>query len=667
MTGHVKGQRGSSYQVLLYHGVYDDATGLGGRNSSGKHIPASRFETEMRVLHEMRPVVSMAEIQAAHWGETTLPDGAVAVTFDDGYLNNYETAWPILERHRIPATIYLSTGYIGTGAMMWTDRLEAAILAADRAEVNVETRDRTRDYKLDGMTARLEALKAIKALCKRLPNHVKDRVVDSVCEQLGVGEFLDHPLYRFMDWNQAREMNASALIEFGAHTENHVSLVKVPEDVMRTEISRSIETVGEELGGTCRYFAYPEGQAGDFDENVISFLKSLDLDHAPTAIEGINWTGETDPFYIHRDMVGFEDRPFPIARASVAGQAARASSDGPDSFTLFGRDLASEVGVIAEIGVNHEGDLKAAEALTEAAAGAGADAVKFQSYTPERFSTTDDAERFARISRFGLSKDDHRRLAEVAKSCGIHFFSSAISEDWVPLIAELGSAIKIASGDLNFEPVIRLAARTGRPVVLSTGGGTAEEVARAVDWVQEEVAAEGVPQRLVIMHCVSSYPTPIEMANLLSIPFLREQFGVPVGWSNHVIEPEACLAAVALGATTVEIHVTDRREGRDFRDHELSFEPDQLAELVAGLRRVRSSLGTYGKVPQQSELEVLPLIRKGIVAARDLPAGTALSRDDLMFARPASEFSWHDIDLVVGRMLTAPVSVGGLIRKHNLA
>jgi len=335
--------------------------------------------------------------------------------------------------------------------------------------------------------------------------------------------------------------------------------------------------------------------------------------------------------------------------------------------TLFGRNLTTEVAVVAEIGVNHEGDLKVAEALVESAAGAGVDAVKFQSYTPERFSTTDNEERFTRISRFGLSEDDHRRLADVARSCGVHFFSSAITEDWVPLIAELSSAIKIASGDLNFEPVVRLAARTGKPVVLSTGGGTAEEVERAVGWVQEEVAAAGLPQRLVILHCVSNYPTPIESANLLSIPYLRDQFGVPVGWSNHVIEPEACLAAVALGATTVEIHVTNRREGRDFRDHELSFEPDQLAELVVGLRRVRSSLGTYGKVPQQSELDILPLIRKGIVAARDLLAGAVLSRDDLMFARPASEFAWHDIDLVVGRTLTAPVPLGGLIRRGDLA
>lgn len=334
--------------------------------------------------------------------------------------------------------------------------------------------------------------------------------------------------------------------------------------------------------------------------------------------------------------------------------------------TLFGRDLSSDIAVIAEIGVNHEGDLKVAEKLVEAAAGAGADAVKFQSYTPERFSTTDDAERFARISRFGLSKDDHRRLAEVAGSCGIHFFSSAITEDWVPLIAELGSAIKIASGDLTFEPVIRLAARTGKPVVLSTGGGTVEEVGRAVQWVDEEVAAAGLPQRLVILHCVSNYPTPIESANLLSIPFLRERFGVPVGWSNHVIEPEACLAAVALGATTVEVHVTDRREGRAFRDHELSFEPDQLADLVVRMRHVKKSLGTYTKAPQQTEQDILPLIRKGIVAARDLPAGTPLSRDDLMFARPASEFSWDDIDRVVGRTLIAPVGLGGLIRKDNL-
>src|SRR5262245_53736331 len=139
---------------------------------------------------------------------------------------------------------------------------------------------------------------------------------------------------------------------------------------------------------------------------------------------------------------------------------------------LFGCDLNKTVAVIAEIGVNHEGDVDVAARLVEAAARAGAHAVKFQSYTPERFISGADPERFARVTRFGLNEAAHRRLARISSDNGIAFFSSAITEDWVPLIAELGAAIKIASGDLTFEPVISAAAATGKPVILSTGAGT---------------------------------------------------------------------------------------------------------------------------------------------------------------------------------------------------
>ncbi|MBM3521124.1 MAG: hypothetical protein FJX63_10250, partial [Alphaproteobacteria bacterium] len=143
---------------------------------------------------------------------------------------------------------------------------------------------------------------------------------------------------------------------------------------------------------------------------------------------------------------------------------------------LFGRDLDTDIAVIAEVGVNHEGNVDVASSLLRAAAEAGADAVKFQSYTPERFISPSDAERFARVTRFGLDEHAHRHLAAEAAELGIAFLSAAISEDWVPLLAELSPAIKIASGDLTFEPVFRAAARTGKPVIISTGCGSAEEV-----------------------------------------------------------------------------------------------------------------------------------------------------------------------------------------------
>jgi N-acetylneuraminate synthase/N,N'-diacetyllegionaminate synthase len=168
-------------------------------------------------------------------------------------------------------------------------------------------------------------------------------------------------------------------------------------------------------------------------------------------------------------------------------------------------------------------------------------------------------------------------------------------------------------------------------------------------------------ERLVLMHCVSAYPTPIEQANLLSIPFLRQRYGLVIGYSNHVIGVEAVLAAVALGAQVVEVHVTDRREGREFRDHALSLEPAELEGLVRAVARVRSSLGSLGKDVQECERPLREAIRKGIVAARDLPEGAVLDADSLMYARPATQIPASELGRVVGKRLARKVRKGELI------
>jgi N,N'-diacetyllegionaminate synthase len=335
---------------------------------------------------------------------------------------------------------------------------------------------------------------------------------------------------------------------------------------------------------------------------------------------------------------------------------------------LFGKNLDHEVAVIAEIGVNHEGSEETAHTLLRLAAAAGADAVKFQSYTPERYlNAAVDGERLARIRRFALDEPAHRRLAALADELGVVFLSTPVSEDWLPLLAELGPAIKISSGDLTFEPVIRGAARTGKPVILSVGLGSVEEIDRAVEWVRDEVGAALLPERLALLHCVVSYPTPEAEANLLSIPFLSQRYGVPVGWSNHVIGPDACHTAVALGARILEVHFTDCKAGRSFRDHALSFEPDDLRALVARVAAIKASLGVADKVRSPCEQPNLKGFRKGIVAARDLAAGSKLSPADIMFARPADGFPASDHDAVVGRILARGIQAGHPLTPEDLA
>jgi len=303
---------GSRYSVLLYHGVHGDDVVLGHRNSSGKHISRSRFERQMAHIASRFPVVSMRQVADAIAGNGDIHENAVAITFDDGFLNNYTEAWPILEKYRIPATIYLATGYIGTGRMVWSDRLEAMILGAARPRIAIDVFGSLRHYDLRTEGQKVAAFSTIKDLCKTLPDSVKNDVLGQVANHLGEPN-PDHPLYAFLNWDQVRRMDRSPLVDFGAHTVDHVSLAKVPQDIMKRQIDDSIACLERELGHKCGFFSYPEGQAGDYDADVVRYLRSRGFDHCPSAIDGTNSIGSVGPFDIRRIMVGFQGRPYPFA------------------------------------------------------------------------------------------------------------------------------------------------------------------------------------------------------------------------------------------------------------------------------------------------------------------------------------------------------------------
>jgi len=321
---------------------------------------------------------------------------------------------------------------------------------------------------------------------------------------------------------------------------------------------------------------------------------------------------------------------------------------------------------IAEIGVNHEGDVSQAKKMLEMAAEVGVDFVKFQSYTPQRYASENDANRFQRVSKFSLNINDFEELANLSARLGVGFLSTPLTEDWVELLNPMCSAFKIASGDITFKPVIQNAAQTGKPLIISTGAATIDEIDQAVDWVTREVGGENLKDRLILMHCVAAYPTPIEQANILAIPFMKERYGINVGYSNHVIGANACLAAVAVGANVIEVHFTDKKEGREFRDHALSFDQNDLVSFIKNAREIKQSLGKFTKEVQPCEYSGVPLIRKGIVAARDLNEGEQLAVGDLMYARPAIEFVSNEIDNLIGKVLKQPVKQGYLIPRSSV-
>lgn len=321
----------------------------------------------------------------------------------------------------------------------------------------------------------------------------------------------------------------------------------------------------------------------------------------------------------------------------------------------------SDFKVIAEIGVNHEGSLEKAIEITKLAAEGGADVVKYQSYSPARFIARHDEARFARVTRFGLSREDHKVLFDLTKSLGVTFLSTPVTEDWVDILDPYCAFFKIASGDITFKPVIQKVAQTGKPFIVSTGAATVDEIDQAVDWVRKEVGDGALKERLTLMHCVSAYPTPIEEANILSIPFLRDRYDLKVGYSNHVIGINACLGAVALGANVVEVHFTDQKEGREFRDHSLSFEKADLQDFISRARDIRKALGHYEKKPMPCESANIPAMRKGVIAAHDLKAGHVLTAHDLMYARPATEYASGEIDSLIGKTVNEDVAQGHVL------
>lgn len=325
---------------------------------------------------------------------------------------------------------------------------------------------------------------------------------------------------------------------------------------------------------------------------------------------------------------------------------------------LFGKDLEKDIVIIAEIGVNHEGSLESAMNLISLAHQSGADAVKFQSYTPEKFISSDDRERMERVKRFHLSEAEHLKLISHANTVGISFFSTAVTEDWIPFLSLNTEVLKIASGDITFEPTIRLAAETGKIVILSTGGANIKEIRKAIGWFEDSSKWKDIKDKLILMHCISAYPTPLEEANLSSIKFLQNKTGLKVGYSNHVKGLYAPILSIALGANLLEVHFTDSRENKKFHDHHLSLIPEELKELSISVSSIKKSLGTYDKFCSKIEENNLLGLRKGIIAAHNIIKGKIIERTDLMYARPANNIDSSKINTLIGKKSTCDIKKG---------
>lgn len=326
-------------------------------------------------------------------------------------------------------------------------------------------------------------------------------------------------------------------------------------------------------------------------------------------------------------------------------------------------DTEQRVALVAEIGNNHEGDAAVAEEMVRAAAAAGAHAVKLQTFHTERFVAPSDERRFAQLKRFELSDDAVLALAAAAKELGVGFISTPLDLPSVDLVEPIVDALKVASGDLDFFPLVRRVAATDRPLVLSSGVSDLARINRALDEVR---AVRGDLRDVAVLQCTSAYPAPAADANLLAIPWLAERLPCQIGFSDHTIGLDAAPLAVALGARLIEKHFTLEGIESDFRDHELSLTPPQMADLVRRIEAAETLLGRPGKEVLEVERPVADAVRRSVAAGRDLPAGHVIGEDDLVWLRPGGGVAPGREWVVVGRTLARPLAAGDRITEDVL-
>lgn len=321
--------------------------------------------------------------------------------------------------------------------------------------------------------------------------------------------------------------------------------------------------------------------------------------------------------------------------------------------------------VIAEAGVNHNGSLDMAKQLIDTAAEAGADVVKFQTFKAERVVSKkaakagyqktgehDTQSMYEMLKRLELSYDDFRELKRHADAKGILFMSKGHKED-LDFLVELGvPALKVDSAAVIYFSLLRKAAGYGLPIVLSTGGSSLGDVERALDIL----AAHGNPP-VVVLHCTTAYPAPDDQINLRAMLTLRDAFGLDFGYSDHSQGIEVPLAAVALGATVIEKHYTLDRS-LPGPDHKASLEPHELRAMVAGIRKVEAALGDARKRPTALERENMQVMRRSLVAERDIRAGECIAADMVAFKRPGSGLSEDLLEVIVGRVAARAVAAG---------
>jgi len=315
--------------------------------------------------------------------------------------------------------------------------------------------------------------------------------------------------------------------------------------------------------------------------------------------------------------------------------------------------------IIAEAGVNHNGSILLAKKLIDAAKSSGADIIKFQSFSAENLvipgtkkanyqqdKVTLSEDQFEMLEKLELNFDQQKELKNYCDSKNIEFLSSAFDLDSLKLIKNLNvKRYKIPSGEITNLPYLRFVASQKKPIILSTGMSNIREIGNALD----ELIVSGVMnEEITILHCTTEYPAPLEDVNLNAMTTIRNKFQIKVGYSDHTLGTEVSLAAVALGATIIEKHLTLDRN-LNGPDHKASLEPDEFFNLVKGIRKISKSLGSFEKKISNSEKKNISIVRKSIIAKTEIKEGDLFSSNNICAKRPGTGISPMLWDQVIGK------------------
>ena len=325
-----------------------------------------------------------------------------------------------------------------------------------------------------------------------------------------------------------------------------------------------------------------------------------------------------------------------------------------------------KVFIIAEIGNNHEGSLSNAKKLITLAAKAGVDAVKFQTFIPEDFVHRYEEKKIKKLKKFQLSFRQFRILKKFAHKYKLKFISTPLDLESVKFVIKECDILKVASGDNNFFLMIEKLINSKKNIIISTGLTSKKDLDNLIFFLKKKMKFRKLKNKICLLHCVSDYPVDDKYANLNSIPFLKKNYKLNIGYSDHTIGPEACIAAVSLGAKIIEKHFTLDKNFSNFRDHLLSADFVEMKYIVKSIRKIEKLLGKFEKKIQINEKKNIKLMRRSIYASKKIIKNQYIEIGDLKFLRPQLNNSILNHKKIIGRKVRKTIEDNKIVKLKDL-